>query len=242
MGELTLDNVSKLLDSKLDGLEQRLNSKVDSIKRDITEFKIQVDGCIEEQNTHISAFQTRLDELTRRVELNAKQQNAKMFLNEYYSKRYNLLIMGINDAETKESKLETLKLARSFLRDTLEISDAADIQILDCHRLPQFISEKRSLRSTANEPSKPRPVIIKLASILDKNLIFKHTTNLKNANKAREKGLKYYVSEHLPKRMFEQKKSLMEEFYKAKDDGKKPYWKPDLKTCRHVFTYWEQVY
>ena len=114
-----------------------------------------------------------------------------------------------------ESKAETLATSNSFLKEGLDL-DPDSITLVNAHRLSQRPIVKHGRRIT-------RPIIIKLANALDKKKIMTNLKHLKTNNEARRsvqesnsnstinlanQSMKrsIYVTEHLPKACYEQKK------------------------------------
>ena len=127
----------------------------------------------------------------------------------------NLLIHGLDETTNTvwESKAETLATSNSFLKEGLDL-DPNSITLMDAHRLPQRPIIKHGRRIT-------RPIIIKLANAIDKKKIMTNLKHLKTYNEARRsvqdsnssinlanQSMKrsIYVTEHLPKAFYEQKK------------------------------------
>ena len=81
------------------------------------------------------------------------------------------------------------------MRDGLNVDDPTSIAVVDVHRLPHRPKYNKGTRFC-------RPLIVKLASISDKNKILSHLKNLKNLDKTRNSSLLHYksvyVSNHLP--------------------------------------------
>ena len=89
-------------------------------------------------------------------------------------KRLNILVHGLREAELLWEKGEDrLALFRDFMRDGLKIDDPTFIAVVDTHRIPQRPTYHNGKRIY-------RPLIVKLATMLDKNKIFGHVKNLKS--------------------------------------------------------------
>ena len=89
----------------------------------------------------------------------------------------------------------------------------------DVHRLPQHLITRDGKRVT-------RPIICKLTSFADKNLIMSSLKNLKQYNARRQISMKdnfkyTFVTEHLPVALQQQKKRLLPIFKNAKAQGKR---------------------
>ena len=137
----------------------------------------------------------------------------KLVMQESYDKRLNILIHGVT-----EEKEKTLEKFQDFLKNGLKIEHPMDIEYVDIHRLPQYPIQKHG--RTVH-----RPVIVKLLTMNDKNVIFENVKHLKNFNRERQLGNEsnpyVYVTEHLPLKFQQQKKQLMPLFIEARKKGKK---------------------
>ena len=82
---------------------------------------------------------------------------------------------------------------------------------MDIHRLPQYPIKKQGKFVV-------RPIIAKVSTIFDKELIFKNISKVKEYNENR--GSEIFVTDHLPQLFYKQKKYLMSQFKEAKGRGK----------------------
>ena len=124
-------------------------------------------------------------------------------MKESYEKRLNILVHGLREAESpwKKKREDSLALFHDFMRDGQKIDDPTSIAVVDAHRIPQRPTYHNGKRIC-------RPVIVKLATMLDKNKIFGHMKNLKSFNEIRESTLLHDKSNHLPKEFVLQRKRL----------------------------------
>ena len=105
--------------------------------------------------------------------------------------------------------------------------------IADVHRLPQHTITKNGVRIT-------RPIIVKLTSYSDKNLIMRSLKILKSYNEERKRKFgsnakSVYIIEHLPQQLQQQKKKLLHIFKEARDAGKKAFWRIERATyCLYI--------
>ena len=134
-------------------------------------------------------------------------------MKESYEKRLNILVHGLREPDSPwEKREESLILFHDFVRDGLNIDDPTSIAVVDAHRLPQRPKNKQGTRIC-------RPLIVKLATISDKNKIFSHLKNLKNFDETRNSSLLHYksvyVSNHLSREFVLQKKRLYPQYKKA---------------------------
>ena len=144
-------------------------------------------------------------------------------MKESYEKRLNILGHGLREAESPwEKREDSLALFHDFMRDGLKIDDPTSIAVVDAYRLPQ--------RPTCHNGKRIcRPVIVKLATTLDKNKIFGHVKNLKSFNEIRESTFLHdksvYVSNHLPKEFVLQRKRLYPQYKEALSNNQKSFWR-----------------
>ena len=148
---------------------------------------------------------------------------------EAYNKRLNLLVHGVSESVDNiwESREVTLQLFIQLMTQGLKLN-MKQINIIDIHRLPQRPIFNRGTRVT-------RPIIVKLGSVFDKNLIFSSCKHLKTYNQVRlaeteEAGTvatikPAFITDHLPQAFQKQKKALLPQFKKAREEKKKTSWK-----------------
>ena len=95
------------------------------------------------------------------------------------------------------------------------------INIVDLHRLPQYPLFKNNKRIN-------RPIIFKVANNSDKQMILNSLKNLRGYNEDKKsdnsKATKIYVTEHLPKTLYEEKKRLLPQYHKAQSEKKRVDW------------------
>ena len=95
------------------------------------------------------------------------------------------------------------------------------VKLTDLHRLPQHPICKDKVKIN-------RPIIFKVASEFDKHTIMTGLKMLKDYNQRQQESCptvpKVYVSEHLPKEMYEQKKRLIPHFKDARKMKLKTIW------------------
>ena len=119
----------------------------------------------------------------------------------------------------KEKKL--FEKFQDFLENGLKINPN-EIKLSDIYRLPQQ-------PITKNGRPVHRPIIVKLLTIHDKNLIFKSAINPGQYNAMRKESgstnLNTYITDHLPAKFQEQQKFLLPYYKEAKKNKKKIMWK-----------------
>jgi len=112
---------------------------------------------------------------------NFQHQTAQDLLSkEIYDIRFNKLVHGLDENENNawETKWKSEAQFRGFLLEALEIPETYSIAIADVHRFPQHPISKEGKSVT-------QPIIAKLTSYSDKNLIMRNLKNLKLFNEDR---------------------------------------------------------
>ena len=229
---------SKNVEQKLDIILKRLDNMETKIDKFNKKFEEMFEGLNEKYGELKSALDNKASvDLFKRLKLRVEQleqerANAKQdeVAREAYSKRLNLLVHGIEESkeEVWETKQSTLDKFDQFLENGLKIC-RSQIKVTDIHRLSQ-----RPLFKQGHQVC--RPIIVKLSSVFDKQLILSSCKNLKayNANLFHDgkltngkQGRTIYVTEHLPKTFVNQKKLLLPSFNKARKEKKQAYWRID---------------
>ena len=219
---------------KFENLEKTLNDKFDQLQKHVNSnlFEIQHQLDNKAASKDCAALQERISTLEKQVRVMKLNSNNEMLMKESYSKRNNILIHGLPETEAWESREKSLIIFQEFIREGLKIADPSFISVVDVHRLPQRpISKEGRLIC--------RPIIVKLASILDKERLFKNAKNLKSYNEKRDPNpnssdksnrlksnrSQVYMTDHLPKEFVAQKKILYPKFIEAKRNKSKTFWR-----------------
>ena len=200
--EAKLDSCIHRLEQKFVNLEKHVNQQLQLAERktDLIELKLK----------------TETDELKTFEKKCARDQ----ILSDLYSKRNNLIIYGLPERENNERRDKSRQLVKNFLKDKLKIDQ--DISILDAHRMgPHVTSEGKHIKS--------RPLLFKMASIFEKDLIMSNLINLKPAALTTRQIV--YVKQHLPACMAQQKARLHGKFKDAQKAKQKTRWKIDYTTA-----------
>ena len=104
-----------------------------------------------------------------------------------------------------ENREKSIEKFQDFLKNGLKIINPYKIKFLDIHRLPQQPITKKG---------RPvhRPIVVKLLTMCDKNLIFKSAKYLRQYKATREENgstnLNTYITDHLTVKFQEQRKLL----------------------------------
>ena len=196
-------------DSKMvviDRLEQKINNcqlqsseSEEKVKKHLNEFS---------QDLKLKASMEECENLRKKVDQSESQCNAfqkEATAKESYDKRMNLLIHGLKEKSAWETKNETKSIFEEFFKAGLDL-DASAVSLVDIHRLPQRPVTKNGKRID-------RPIVIKVATVMDKARITGSLRKLKMFNEGRKKDdpntLYVFVTDHLPKRFELQKKKLI---------------------------------
>ena len=231
-----LIEIESKLNLRCDDIEDRLNNKVDLNSIEALKINLNhVEDSIELKSKKLEAVTGQILQLEDHLRKFKAETKQDLLANELYDKRLNILIHGIEEnIETAlETRTETEKKVREFLNLALKIPSSHAIAISDAHRLPQHIITKQGKRIT-------RPIIVKLSSYNDKKLIMTSLKNLKQYNEERKSRIypecnSVYVTEHLPRALIQQKKTLLPAFKNAKKLGKKVSWKIEqLNYCLYI--------
>ena len=207
-------------DDKLDALMLIClgnKSKLDEIvklRADVENFKTEINQRCELTETTVLEFEDRISALEKGHDSHVASTNKKFVLQDVYSKRFNLLFHGIPDNNVEEDMQTKRNNAEYILDELLSIANFNDkISIIDTHRLLQKpIKSKKTTRS-----SRPvcRPIVIKVGSIEQVDLIFEHLSNLDSVNDGKGNKERIYMTKHLPRSMQLQRKAMMAKFKKT---------------------------
>ena len=167
-------------------------------------------------------MQEKVDKLEKLIKTYEEAALRKNLFKEIYSKRFNLIIHGIEEEKNVawEGREKTERLLNEFFTEGLQVNPH-EIGIADFHRLPQHPIYR-------DQKKVDRPIIIQLTTSTDKHKIMSSLKHLKSYNSNRKtKSLMarpVYITEHLPKQFLEQKKSLIPCFKEARAQKKKTSW------------------
>ena len=92
-------------------------------------------------------------------------------MRESYDKRLNLLVHGLKETEGNETKSQTKAIFDKFLTKVLGLAPD-DVDIVDLHRLPQHPIRREGKKMN-------RPIIFKVLTTFDKELIYQNIAKLK---------------------------------------------------------------
>ena len=200
--EAKLDSCIHRLEQKLENLEQHVNQqlKLADHKTGLVELKLK---------TETEEFKTFEKKCVR-----------DQILSDLYNKRNNLIIYGLPERENNERRDKSRQLVNNFLKDKLKIDH--DISILDAHRMGTHVTND-------GKHIKSRPLLFKMASIFEKDLIMSNLNNLKRAVQSTRQIV--YVKQHLPASMAQQKARLHNKFKDAQKAKRRTKWKVDYSSA-----------
>ena len=212
---LTLDKLTVRLDNietKLENFNERLNLVEQKLEKKCQEFESALSTAV--SKPHLEALEAKFNNFVESI-------NADQLMREAYEKRLNILIHGLPEKDNAwETREKTRIVFDNFLREGLKL-DPSTVNLDDIHRLPQG----------PHRTGKIRPIIIKMATNMDKQKIYSSLKNLKNYNTARSSNANdsspVFVTDHLPKLFQNQKKALIPHFKEARSQNKKTYWKAE---------------
>ena len=236
MSDFTADDIVGMsTDEKLTALlrislsNQAKLASIDAIKEDVATFKQEVTERCEASEQIVSGFEDRLIALEDSHKAHVRNTNKRFILGDLYAKKFNTMFHGVDDTNTEEDMETKQKTAEMILDEYLCIPDwQQKITIVDTHRLPQ--TPVKPKRASRNARPVCRPVVIKVATKEEHDIIYNHLKNLAEVNSGRNSDTRIYATKHLPKEMQNQRKSLLPKFKKAKKEGKSAKFKVDYDT------------
>ena len=212
------------LSKRCEALELSLQKKAETTE--FLDLKIQVEDLakqrVEEREVMIKQ-QQMITQLTNQLQGYKQTTERENLSREAYSKRFNLLVHGLEEDQTNpwENRTVTENLLKKFFIQGLKMENPEQINIVDLHRLPQYPLFKNNKRIN-------RPIIFKVANNSDKQMILNSLKNLRGYNEDKKsensKATKIYVTEHLPKTLYEEKKRLLPQYHKARSEKKRVNW------------------
>lgn len=205
-----LDDISRKLDTidckvtTLDARQLKTEQKVDAVASNVNELQNQVNVLTHENKRMMKAIRAAEIQSIRAEENN---------------RQYNVVINNIPQDDIDEDRKVTLQKVRYVLGDVLKIRGAKTGMVI-----------KNAHRIAASHGIKP--IIFKVNTMCDKQLIWDHIDNLKTYNDEQETDrTKIYIDlKNYPAKLNRDKKSLRDKFNELKNAGKKPKWNYNKKT------------
>ena len=215
-----MEEILGRLEKRLDKLDVVID-KLDTLDTKITNMDTRLVSTtvkVEKVTTRVDNLESRTDAYdvwTQQV-INAIRNNEiSRINNELNSRQYNAVLDNVPQDDIHESRRVSIKKVYQVLSDVLKIPNAEDIMIKDAHRLP-------SVRGTA-------PLIFKVASMADKDVIWDYIANVKKFNDLQPNASsKVYVNmTHYPPKLQRDKASLLPQYKHYRDLNMKPKWRYD---------------
>ena len=200
------------MDSKLDKNVATLNSideKVASIETTQTEMKQDI-ASMKDRIVELESSATTSSETENKLKIAIRKAEIAKIRSEENSRQYNITAYNVAQTDVYEKRDASLKLVRDILSNVLEIPDAVSIVIKNAHRLP-------SSRGV-------EPLIFKLNSIYDKDVIWKHIGKLKAFNERQPSNAsKIHIDMfNLPPKLQLDKKSLLNRYKELRSEKGTP--------------------
>lgn len=217
--------VLKFMSLKLGNLAT-IEAGLKEVKSDVATIKYDIEGI----EGRVKVLEDEDRNAADRYNDALKELQISALVNEYNSKEYNIILYKLPGIGKKESSRTSLNKVYGVLRDVLLIEDAESIAIRNCHRLP-------------GKEAKRLPLIFKLQYMSDKDLIWKNLKNLSEYNDGRpEKEQIQIQMTHLPKKLKKDRDALLDDYKKAKGEGKQPKWRFNKLNGEYCFMIGKQVY
>ena len=173
--EKKLDEIIKRL-NKIEEKISNIDSKIGAVSERLNLLKVKFENRSKEVDTILDtkADIDLIKQLNQKIisfeEFQSNYEKA-LLMKESYDKKLNILIYGIQEDNNNvwEKREKTIEKFQDFLKNGLKI-DPNEIKLSDIHRLPQ--------QPITRNGRPDRPIIVKLLTIHDKNVIFKSAKNL----------------------------------------------------------------
>ncbi|KAK3746092.1 hypothetical protein QZH41_004617 [Actinostola sp. cb2023] len=206
----TLENVMDKAAGKIDSIENQfthLGKKMDSLETK----QLGTEEAIKELNAASEKMADEKEHMWDRLnhfedDLFAAKQRASYL--EAYSKRENLILMGI-PIDTQEGQENTEEIIRALFTDKLNMTNVEEIEFQRLHRF-------------GRPKNGSRPVIARFLRYKDVIKVLQNTFRLK--------GSSISIFQDFPKEIQDSRKRQLQKLKKAKDEGKSAYFsksKPD---------------
>lgn len=209
--DLVLEKLVKV-ESKLEELE----SYVKSVDAKVTNLQVKVDCFevfkketdlaikgIEDGMNFANAERESLKKSIQGMQSQLDQLKDEKLYMEVYQRRENSRFFGIKEAASEQE--DTKEVLVEFLKTELGIEAADDIEFQRIHRIGK--------RDSFN--GKPRQIIARFLRYPDREMIMSNARKLK--------GKSFGISADFPKEIMERRKRKMQQYKKAKADGKRVF-------------------
>ena len=134
--------------------------------------------------------------------------------NEENSRRFNVIAYNVKHTAEHENRATSFDKVYEILRDVFGIDNPGRVNVCEAHRLPTKSGEGR------------KPLIFKLTSMLHKDILWDHLSNVKLYNESVHVNEKISINmTHLPAKLLKDKEDLKDKYDTAKTAGKSPKWR-----------------
>ena len=214
-----LDKLDEIV-KKLDVIDQKVTNVAinRSARSNLDTRQLATETKVQGIETTVNEMKNRLDQAARNQErMMAAIRNAEIqgIKREENGRKYNVVINNIPQLDVNEDRKVSVEHVRKVISDVLKIRGGKNIIIKNAHRIP------------SSQPVKP--IIFKVNTMCDKQLIWDHLSNLNTYNEAQQSDRsKVFIDmNNLPAKLNRDKKSLLEKFKELKRQDKKPKWHYD---------------
>ena len=213
MADLEL-NLKKL--EKLDTIE----AKLDAVDLKVTNLDVKVthlDAKVDRMEKRVAAVENQTQKQCREIDYfkeATRKAEISQIISEMNSREYNITIGNLPQAGDYEDKEVSVEKVQSVLNTVLNIPNVDKIVIRNAHRLP------------ARKVGDRKPLIFKLSTQTDKDIIWRHLPALVTYNADREFKDKVFIDmNNLPAKLARDRAELLDDYKSARNDGKKPKWR-----------------
>ena len=160
MADTKIDKVLLKIDELLEKVNimeisiKRFNHRISSVEKAVDDIKSKINdmkrlkASIEEVDKlkvqiekFFNNFVKKLDNLYTIVQENQQRNRRENLKNEAYSKRFNVLIHGLKEQDSRlvygETREKTEKTVREFFHNALNIKNSENIKFADIHHMPK---------------------------------------------------------------------------------------------------------
>ena len=211
--------------------------KLDDIEEQLIGLRTDHDALVvrvtseEKGLAELTAVVNDISIVKEKYENEIKKNQISQVGSKFSSMRFNIIIRNYPQDTTNawESKEDSVKIVRTVLKDVLKVPRSDSIVIADAHRL------------SSNKGR--RPLIFKLTSLVDKAKIWDCVANIKDYNALKTHSEKVKIDMvHLPEKLSQDKSDLWKDYWKAKDEGRRPKWWFDVKEGQYCFKVGDTVF
>ena len=210
---------TKLILEKLEKLDV-ISAKIDAVDLKVTNLDVKVTHLdakvndVDRRVTKVEEQSQQHDHEIQRFKLATRKAEIAQIISEANSREYNITIGNMPMTEEYEDKETSVEKVQSVLNTVLNIPDVNKIVIKNAHRLPSKNKEGR------------KPLIFKLSTQMDKDIIWRHLPALVTYNAGRAFKDKVFIDmNNLPAKLARDRAELLDAYKLARNEGKKPRWR-----------------